>query len=127
MTSNNCTSTAPLVLIADDLPDVIRDWESALNGYGIKSVKAMSIRELCTTFFAHEHEIDAVILDGCIPGHSVNTIAFITIAREIGFTKPIIAASSLPRYRDQMVRWGCSHQAPKDTAADLAADLLSRS
>lgn len=127
MTSNNISNAAPLVLIADDLPDVIRGWESALDEYGIRTIKATTIRELCEIFLAHEHEIDAVILDGCIPGHSVNTIGFILIAREIGFTKPMIAASSLERYRDSMVARGCSHQAPKDQAAELVADLLSRS
>lgn len=125
MTSNISNNSAPLVLIADDLPDVIRNWESALHEYGIRTIKAMSIRDLCGTFLAHESEIAAVILDGCIPGHSVNTIGFIMIAREIGFTKPIIAASSLEKYRDRMVGWGCSHQAPKELAAELVADLLS--
>jgi CheY-like chemotaxis protein len=118
-------SAAPLVLIADDLPEVIRAWESTLGEYGIAVVKATTIRELCEVFFAHEHVIDAIILDGCIPGHSVNTIGFIELVRQLDFEKPIIAASSLEKYRQRMVSWGCSHQAAKELAADLVADLLS--
>lgn len=125
MTVNISNNSAPKVLIADDLTWVIQDWESTLSEYGIEVVKATTIRELCEVFLAHEHEIEAIILDGCMPGDSPNTIPFVHIAREIGFDKPIIAASGLERYRDWMVRAGCSHQAPKEQAAELVADLLS--
>ena len=123
--NNISNSACPLVLIADDLPHVIEAWESALTEYGIAVAKATTIRELCETFFAYEHEIDAIILDGCIPGDRPNTISFIDIVRQFGFTKPIIAASSSERYRANMMSWGCSHQAPKELAAELVIDLLS--
>jgi CheY-like chemotaxis protein len=121
--SNN--SAAPVVLIADDLPRIIGDWTTRLADYGIDVVAATSLEELDTAYARHQHEIAAVILDGCIPGDSVNTIGFIKAARAGGFTKPIVAASSLWEYRDMMMYAGCSHQAPKEQAADLIADLLS--
>ncbi len=127
MTSNTSNNSAPLVLIADDLPEVIRNWESVLGEYGIEVVKATTIRQLCEVFFARDHEIAAIILDGCIPGDSPNTIPFVHIARDVGFMRPIIAASSSGMYREWMVRAGCSHQAPKEQAAELVADLLSAS
>lgn len=125
MTGNISTNSVPLVLIADDLPGVIRDYEVELEEYGIRIIKATTLVELSMIFAKYEHEIAAVILDGCIPGHYVNTIGFIQNAREHGFDRPIVAASSLPEYRDEMVRAGCSHQAPKWAAVELVADLLS--
>jgi CheY-like chemotaxis protein len=123
ITSTN--SAAPIVLIADDLPRVISTWTHHLASYGIGVVVATSLEELHSVYAQHQSHIAAVILDGCIPGHFVNTIGFIRAARANGFTKPIVAASSLPEYRAQMVGAGCSHQAPKELAADLVADLLS--
>jgi CheY-like chemotaxis protein len=122
MTSNRST---PLVLIADDLDWVIQSWESTLAEYGIEVVKATTLRELCEKFFAHEHEIDAIILDGCLPGDLPNTLGFTDLVRELGFKKPIIAASGSEKYRARMRTWGCSHEAPKDQAAELVAELLS--
>lgn len=122
---NNISNSAPLVLIADDLPEVIRDYQVELESYDIRVVTATTLDELYDTFDQYEHELTAVILDGCIPGHRVNTDRFIVRARRQGFTKPIIAASSLPEYRQYMMESGCSHQAPKWEAAELVADLLS--
>lgn len=123
MTSN---ISVPVVLIADDLPGVIQGWESALSEYGIGAISATTIRELCVQFLAHEHEIAAIIIDGCMPGDSLNTIPFIQLARGLGFIRPIIASSSSPKYREWMLRAGCSHEAPKHEAATLAAELLSK-
>jgi hypothetical protein len=123
--TNISSNSAPLVLIADDLPDVIRSWESELDEYGIGVVKATTIRQLCEVFFAHEFEIEAIILDGCIPGHSPNTIPFVRLVREIGFTKPIIAASSSEVYREMMLNAGCSHEAPKEQAVELLVEVLT--
>jgi hypothetical protein len=125
VTGNIISNSAPLVLIADDLPEVIRDYEVSLAEYGVEVVKATTLDELYTVFDEYKHLIAAVILDGCIPGHHVNTTWFVRNARRDGFVRPIIAASSLPEYRDEMVRAGCSHQAPKWDAVELVADLLS--
>ena len=124
---NDSNNPAPLVLIADDLPHIIRGWESELSEFGIGAVKATTLRELCARFLAHEHEIAAVILDGCIPGDSPNTIPFIQLVREMGFYKPIVASSGSSTYRSWMMRAGCSHEAPKEDAAILVALLLEQS
>lgn len=121
--SNN--SAASVVLIADDLSRIIETWTMGLADYGIEVVAATSLEELDTAFAAHRHQIAAVILDGCMPGDSLNTLGFIRTVRAKGFTKPIVAASSLREYRDAMVAAGCSHQAPKDQAVRMVADVLS--
>lgn len=116
----------PLILIADDLSKVIDYYERSLAQFSwISTVSATSLDELNEVFNVFSDEIDVIILDGCIPGDTVNTIGFIQRVREAGFTKPIIAASSLPAYRDRMVLAGCSHQAPKDAAPGLALELAA--
>lgn len=114
-----------LVLIADDLPEVIETWTKELTDYGITVVTASTLKDLDGAFEEHEHQLDAIILDGCIPGHDVNTLRFIRQVRDKGCRVPIVASSSLPEYRDMMVQAGASHQAPKKEAADIVADLLS--
>lgn len=114
-----------LVLIADDLPEVIEMWRKGLAGYDINVVTASTLEELDRVFEGHEQQLDAIILDGCIPGHDVNTLRFIWKVRDKGCRVPIVASSSLREYRDMMVRAGASHQAPKEAAADTVADVLS--
>lgn len=118
-------SNTPLVLIADDLDWVLEMWAGALEDYGIKFVTASSLKELGEVFEENCHLLDAVILDGCIPGNDVNTIKFIWMVRDRGFKVPIVASSSLGEYRQMMMQAGASHQAPKDEAVDTVADLLS--
>ena len=129
MTSNNhwkIPAPSPLVLLADDLQKVLDDWVNTLTEYRIPCMTASTLEGLDRGFALYKDDISAIILDGCIPGHSVNTIEFILNARSTGFTKPIVASSSLESYREMMVRAGCSHQAPKDEAAMLVAKLLGR-
>lgn len=119
------TSAAPLVLIADDLPHVIKMWTADLVSYGIGVIAATSLEELDGAYAKYKHVAAAVILDGCIPGNSLNTISFIKSVRADGFTRPVVASSSLREYRRQMLWAGCSHEAEKEQAAELVADLLS--
>lgn len=119
------SSARPVVLIADDMPEIIDDWTYDLNGYGIGVVTARDLASLPGVFAVNRYQIAAIILDGCMPGNSLNTLGFVKAIREQGFTKPIVAASSLAEYRAIMVAAGCSHEAPKHEAAHLVADLLS--
>lgn len=115
----------PLVLIADDLSTVISYYKTLLlNKYDISTVSATSLEQLDEVFDRFLNEIDVIILDGCIPGDQVNTIGFIRRVRAQGFTKPIIAASSMPQYRMRMLDAGCSHETEKEYAPELASWLL---
>ena len=116
---------SPYVLIADDLDWVREMWAKGLASYDISFVTASSLEELNEVFEMNCNLLDAVILDGCIPGHDVNTIGFIRMVRGKGLRIPIVASSSLPVYRQMMMNAGATHQAPKDDAVDAVADLLS--
>lgn len=121
MTYNNKT----LILIADDLPGVISRYEDRLHSDTTTTVSATSLEQLELVFDVYFEEIDAIILDGCIPGNDLNTVEFIERARQQGFYRPIIAASSAAYFRQLMVEAGCSHEASKDKAPELALQLLT--
>lgn len=123
--NNNINISSIFVLVADDLPDVIASYESALANYGIVSVAATTLEELDAAFNRYAGILSAIILDGCIPGDLPNTYDFIDHARAAGFDKPIIAASSSSMYRSWMVNGGCSHSSPKEQAVDLVVELLT--
>ena len=131
MTCNNIAWKIPappsLVLLADDLPEVIESWVNTRTEYHIPCLTASTLSGLNRGFDLYKDDISAIILDGCIPGHEVNTIDFILMARRAGFTAPIVASSSLGSYRQMMVRAGCSHEAPKSEAPHLVAKLLGKS
>ena len=117
MTKDN----SPLALIADDLPKVITHYKRELiHRFGISTVSATTLEQLYEVFDELFSEIDVIILDGCIPGNELNTIDFIRRAREKGFTKPILAASSSPEYRAMMLEAGCDGQSDKFNAPEAA-------
>lgn len=73
----------------------------------------------------HENpDISLVIMDACVPGDEPNAMPLVAEIVESGFSKPIIASSSMPSYTRALARAGATHQAPKYEAADLALKLL---
>lgn len=119
----------PIVLVVDDMQYCIDMHVNGLAELGLTIVTASTLRELDVMYAKHREELAVIILDGCIPGDEVNTYGFITRVRadmESGaFTGHLVAASSLPQYRETMVRAGCTHQAPKKGAAELVLELLT--
>lgn len=116
----------PLVLIADDLTEHISYYKKQLlERYDISTVSATTLEQLDEVFDKFFINVDVVILDGCMPGDTLNTIDFIRHARERGFTKPIIAASSSFEYRMAMIQAGCDYETEKESAPELASWILA--
>lgn len=117
----------PFALIADDIPKFISYYKKELlNRHNVSTISATTLSMLYKQFDKYIDSIDVIILDGCIPGSTLNTLGFIEYARRSGFTKPIIAASSLPYYRELMLDAGCSHEAEKEDAPFMASRLVAR-
>lgn len=66
---------------------------------------------------------DAVLLDGCVPGDTLNTVPLIKYIIGEKYKKPIIAISSYPEYRKEMLLFGCTHESPKEDVAHLLNGL----
>ena len=125
MTNNTTPCSQPrLILIADDLPEVISAWTMELKRRGLRCLAVSSMDDLWIAYELYRDEISGIILDGCIPGHTPNTLPFIRMAREDGFPGYIVAASSSPDYRQQMMQAGCTDQAPKSEAVECLMRLL---
>lgn len=113
-----------LILVADDDPEVIKLYEKGLNFSHTTVLTATTLDQLSEAFDEHTADIDVIVLDGCIPGDTLNTISFIERARTGGFKNPIIAASSSHLYQQKMMDSGCSHQADKVDAIDYLWGIL---
>ncbi len=117
--------TQKLILIADDSQEVIEYYEKWLHEDGFVTISATTLQQLDEVFDASFDKIDAVVLDGCIPGDELNTLGFIERALTNGFTQPIIAASSVADYRKMMVKAGCSAESEKKEVPDVIWDLFN--
>lgn len=125
--NNNSThrsQSEKLVLIADDLPEVISGWTAELKQHELRCLAVTSLEDLWIAYDLYKDEISGMILDGCIPGDTPNTLPFIQMAREDGFTGQIVAASSSEFYRQMMMQAGCSDQSPKSDAVECLLHMF---
>lgn len=118
------------VLVVDDLPPFVDLHVDGLQGSGLQVATATSLEELTAAYEQHRDELIGIILDGCVPGDKLNTLPFIervSADRHEGlFRGFLIAASSDSSFRRTMVRYGCTHEAPKGDAAPLLRRLLGK-
>ena len=61
--------------------------------------------------FTENQDIVLVVMDACVPGDKPTSMSLVRKIREGGFTKPIIAKSSLGSYRNKLLEAGASHEA----------------
>ena len=106
------------VLVVEDQDYLHDKWRRELDGK-VVLVSALSIEEAEEKFSANP-DIDAIVMDACVPGDEPTTPPLVRKFRET-FTGPIIAISSLPEYRAKLVSAGCDHESRKDA---LPAKLL---
>ena len=126
--SNN---DSQLVLLVEDDPlSLIEQW-NVFEQYAVHFVTAMSITSARMEFEKYKDQIAVIVLDFKIPlfdggvvSYNTDSSMFLREVRATGFNKPIISASSSERIRQEMLRAGCTHEAPKTDAAALAAELV---
>lgn len=112
------------VLIVDDDDFVHRLIGRILDKAQVTVVSAMSLEEAEQYIDERLGEFSGILMDGCMNDGGPDTEPLIRLIREKGFEGPLIAMSGLGAYRDMMVKWGCTHKAPKHDAATLMLDLL---
>lgn len=123
------TMRTDAILVVDDEAYVIEMYTRSLGKWDGDVLTAHSLEIAHETYDKSRERLVAIILDGCVPGSSLNTGPFIELVaddiRQGRFYGVLIAASSLRGYRNQMVALGCTHQSPKDDAVAMVFDLLS--
>ena len=85
-------------------------------------ISAFTIEE-AQRCFAENPDIKAIIMDACVPGDRPTTLPIVRKFRET-FFGPMIAASSDPDYREDLVSAGCSHETPKWDAPKKLLEVL---
>lgn len=118
-----------IILIVDDEQRHLAWHQHHLANSGRTILSASTLDELDAAYNANRKEIVAIILDGCIPGNSITTRPFIQRVRrdmDAGeYTGLLVAASSSSMFRLEMVRLGCTHNFPKEFAAERTLHLLN--
>lgn len=106
------------VLVVEDEKHWWGRWRRELDGKVIL-LCVPSIEEAEEQFAANS-DIAAIVMDACVPGDLPTTPLLVWKLRQT-FTGPMIAISSLGKYRRQLVQAGCDHESTKDA---LSAKLL---
>jgi len=107
------------VLVVDDMDWVHIKFAMELHNKEVILLKALTLEEGQKLFSANP-DICVVVMDACVPGDWPNSQWLVRKIRET-FKGPIIAISSMPTYRKELLRAGCDYESGKD---DLSKKLL---
>ncbi len=110
------------VLIVEDMEEFHVLWKGYLNDFSSEIVllSAFSIEEAEELFSANS-DIDAIVMDACVPGDEPNTQPLVRKFRKT-FAGPIIASSSVEEYRKELIKAGCDYES--ESKATLPEKLL---
>ncbi len=111
------------VLIVDDVHD--SSFEESLRRNGIETVWALNLQEGWEKFTQHS-DIDLVVMDCCVDNtERPDSMPLVQKIRAKGFTKPIVAISSIPAYFMELIEAGASHGSTRDKSlVPLIIELL---
>jgi len=90
----------------------------------VEVLHAETLEEGDNLFQSHP-DVDLVIMDACVPGDSPNAMPLVKKIVDSGYSKPIIACSSMPFYTRKLVDVGATHQSDKYGVAKMALELLN--
>lgn len=110
------------ILVVDDTKHWHFRWREEL-GDKVLIVSAFSIEE-AREHFAANPDIVAIVMDACVPGDRPTTLPLVEEFRRT-FKGPIVAVSSIPSYRKQLVIVGCDYESDKDYLSSKILKILS--
>lgn len=114
-------STKKKVLLVEDNRDSSDMIKEDLEGK-VFVLQAFTIEEAEEIFQRHP-DLAVVVMDACVPGHTINTIPLVYKMRET-FMGPMIAISSEEEYREELMQAGCDHKSDKNTIAKKVLKLV---
>lgn len=110
------------ILIVEDSRGDVQFWLTVL-GDRVEGVHAMSI-EAVMNFIEIDQNFDMIVMDCCVPGSDPNTMELVRWIRNIPFTRPILANSSVKEYTKELVKVGASHECRKDDVPQFIVKIL---
>ena len=111
----------PKILMVEDEDSLHKMVEEAL-GDRVAFLKALTLKEGQKLFRANP-DIFIVVMDACVPGNSPNSQYLVRKIRET-FSGPMIATSSVPAYREELLAAGCDYECPKESIPKMVLDLI---
>ena len=109
------------VLIVDDDDDVQAFYRRTLNDK-VLLLSALTIKE-AEELFATNPDLDAIVMDACVPEAPPTTIPLVRKMRET-FDGPMIASSGDKDYRQMLVNAGCDHESKKGLVPQKLLEVL---
>lgn len=110
------------VLLVEDVEGYIRITKEYLEERGVEVQVARNLEEV-DELYEKNKDADAIILDGCLNSHRLNTSPFLKKVIADGFKNPIIACSS---YNDLLLEDGATHACKtKSGVAEFALKILN--
>ena len=109
------------VLIVEDRQSCQSGWAAQLAGK-VEVIPAFTRLEAEEKFKANP-DVDAIVMDACVPGHKPNTMVLVMEFRE-NFKGPMIAQSDEPPYREMLIKYGCNFECKKDDVPAKLCEIL---
>lgn len=95
------------VLLVEDMK-IVHDGLKKMLGDKISLLSAFTI-EGAKKLFEENTDIDAIVIDACVPGEEINTIPLVREFRK-EYNGPMIAISTNGDYQKQLVEAGCNER-----------------
>ncbi len=95
---------------------------SSRNGSGIILISAFSVEEAEEQFAANP-DLDAIVMDACVPGRALTTPPLVRKFREI-FKGPMVAISGDEEYQEMLLKAGCDHRASKEAVVQKLFEIF---
>ena len=115
------TVRKPKVLIIEDDRMHQTNYTDAL-GERVVLLSAFTVEEGERLFLQHP-DIDLVVMDACVPGDDPTTFPLTCLIRKT-FSGPMIAASSNPKLRQELMQHGCDYESEKRGVPRIVRTIL---
>jgi len=112
------------VLVVEDDAYWQNRWRTQI-GNRVMILSAYTLKEAQYLFKEHP-DIAIIAMDACVPGGRPTTPPLVEWMRK-EFSGPIIAMSSDPRYRKELLSVGCDHECEKGSVPSKILELLEAS
>lgn len=98
-----------VIVVEDDI--FFQEMFSRVLSNKVELLQAFTIKE-AEKLFAENPDVSVIVMDACVPGSKPTTLPLVQKIRQT-FSGPIIAASSLPEFRKELLIAGCNHECEK--------------
>ena len=112
----------PKVLIVEDDTAALMRMEMKLHRH-CELLTATTQDRATELFDDYQGQIDLIVMDACVPGHTINTLDFVKKIR-VSYQGPIIASSSDEKLNELLTDAGCDSGCNKSDIVKMVLETL---